>query len=82
MKNIFKFLFASISIVIFLFVGGLLLTLVPTFVLLILKFVLGYSWNVVFIPTYIVMVVVSIIGVMAMFSPKLRERIGKKRFNR
>lgn len=79
MKNIFKFLFTSISITIVLFVGGLLLTLVPTFVLLILKFVLGYSWNVVFIPTYIVMVVVSIIGVMAMFSPKLRERIREKR---
>jgi len=58
---------------------GLVVTLVPTFILFILKLVLGYSWNVVFIPTYVVMVIISIVGVAAIFSPRLRNKILEKR---
>jgi hypothetical protein len=79
MKNIFKLLFVFITITSFLFVMGLVITLVPTFVLFILKFVIGYSWGVVFIPTYIVMVLTSFVGVVTIFSPKLRRRVLNKR---
>jgi ABC-type bacteriocin/lantibiotic exporter with double-glycine peptidase domain len=79
MKFFFKLLFTFFTIIGFLFVGGILVTSVPTFVLFILKFVLGYSWNVVLIPTYLVMVVITFVMIASIFSPKLREKINKKR---
>lgn len=79
MKTILKLIFTFIVITGFLFIMGLVVTLVPTFILFILKLVLGYSWNVVFIPTYVVMVIISIVGVAAIFSPRLRNKILEKR---
>jgi hypothetical protein len=79
MKTFFRLLFTFFTVIGFLFIGGIIATLVPTFVLLILKFVLGYSWNVVLIPTYLVMVVITFVMIASIFSPKLREKINKKR---
>lgn len=79
MKNLIKLLFFFITITSFLFVTGLIVTFVPTFVLFILKFVVGYSWNVVLIPTYLVMIFVSLVGIGSMFSPRLRHKLLRKR---
>jgi hypothetical protein len=79
MKTFFRLLFTFFTVIGFLFIGGIIATLVPTSVLFILKFVLGYSWNVVLIPTYLVMVVITFVMIVSIFSPKLREKINKKR---
>ncbi len=81
MKTILKLIFTFIVITGFLFIMGLVVTLVPTFILLTLKLVLGYSWNVVLIPTYVVMSIISIVGVASIFSPELRKKIIRKKIN-
>jgi len=75
MKNVFKILFTSVVMTGFLFLVGLIFTLIPTAVLLILKLVLGYEWFIVLLPTYVFMVVMFLVIIGMIFSKNFRDSV-------
>lgn len=75
MKTFISSLISSIVMVAFLLFISLLITIVPTFVLFILKFVIGYSWTIVLIPTYMVATLCVLIIISMVFSKNLRNKM-------